>query len=56
MVGNKMKFRALKKENICLNSRGWRVKVAKIVNITPQYSKKFIDKYGPELWEMHRGS
>jgi 5-methylcytosine-specific restriction endonuclease McrA len=42
----------IQNSNINFQEHGWRLKVAKILNKTPQYCGKFIKENIPQLWEQ----
>ncbi len=37
--------------NIDFNKHGWRLELAKLLNVTPQSCGKYLSKYVPEIWK-----
>jgi len=47
----KEKIEIILNSNIDFTKRGWRLLLSKMLNMTPQWSGKFIQQYIPKLWE-----
>ena len=45
------KIQLILNSNIDFTKNGWRLLLSKILNITPQWSGRFVQQYIPELWE-----
>ena len=48
---NKEKIEIIRKSNIDFTQYGWRIKLSKILNFTPQYVGNFIKLNLPDIWE-----
>lgn len=57
-AANKEKIKALRKSNIDFSKYGWVGEAAKILEISPQKTRKFIERYDPDLIEnsKHRAT
>jgi hypothetical protein len=47
----KIQSEKIRQSNIDFTQRGWRLKLAEILNTTPQHSGSFVQKHLPEIWE-----